>query len=170
MSNAAISYFAARGEGGWDAKYDIRAIATMAPNVALFITKANAGIQTIADLKGKRVITGPAGAGFKMFIEPTLAEHGIAWDDIKSLNATQSGSVDQLADGSADAAFLGGAVPTGSITQAASTFDVHYIPFDEQPTVLSLKNTHFSMKRLFPVVPTKDWTKITQDSTWVPCT
>jgi len=131
MSNAAISYFAARGEGGWDQKYDIRAIATMAPNVALFIARADSGIQTIADLKGKRVITGPAGAGFQMFIEPILAEHGVAWDDITSLNATQSGSVDQLADGSADASFLGGAVPTGSITQAASTFDVHYIAFDE---------------------------------------
>lgn len=131
LSNAAISYFAVRGEGTWKEKYDIRAIATMAPNVALFIARADSGIQSIADLKGKRVITGPAGAGFQMFIEPILAEHGVAWEDITSLNATQSGAVDQLGDGSADAAFLGGAVPTGSITQAASTFEVQYVPFDE---------------------------------------
>jgi TRAP transporter TAXI family solute receptor len=131
LSNAAISYFAARGEATWTQKYDIRAIATMAPNVALFIARADSGIQSIADLKGKRVITGPAGAGFQMFIEPILAEHGVAWDEITSLNATQSGSVDQLGDGSADAAFLGGAVPTGSITQAASTFEVQFVPFDE---------------------------------------
>lgn len=131
LSNAAISYFAARGEATWTEKYDIRAMATLAPNVALFIARADSGIQTIADLKGKRVITGPSGAGFRMFVEPILAEHGVGWDDITSLNATQSDSVDQLADGSADAAFLGGAVPTGSITQAASTFDVQYIPFDE---------------------------------------
>jgi hypothetical protein len=131
LSNAAISYFATRGEGTWTKEYDIRAIATMAPNVALFIARADSGIASIADLKGKRVITGPAGAGFQMFIEPILAEHGVAWDDIKSINATQSGSVDQLGDGSADAAFLGGAVPTGSITQATSTFDVQFVPFDE---------------------------------------
>ena len=131
LSNAAISYFATRGEGTWNKKYDIRAIATMAPNVALFIARADSGIESIADLKGKRVITGPAGAGFQMFIEPILAEHGVAWDDITSINATQSGSVDQLGDGSADAAFLGGAVPTGSITQATSTFDVKFVPFDE---------------------------------------
>ncbi len=131
MSNAAISYFAVRGEAGWQEKYDIRAIATLAPNVAMFITRADSGIQTIADLKGKRVITGPSGAGFQMFIEPILAEHGVGWNDITSLNATQSSSVDQLADGSADAAFLGGAVPTSSISQAASTFDVNFVPFDE---------------------------------------
>jgi len=65
-----------------------------------------------------------------MFVEPILAEHGVAWSDITSLNATQSGAVDQLGDGAADAAFLGGAVPTGSITQATSTFDVAFIPFD----------------------------------------
>lgn len=132
LSNAAISYFAARGEASWDKPYDIRAIATLAPNVALFITRADSGIQSIADLKDKRVITGPAGAGFRMFIEPILAEHGLSWDDIDSLPATQSAAVDQLADGSADAAFLGGAVPASSITQATSTFDVFFIPFDEQ--------------------------------------
>jgi len=130
LSNAAISYFAVRGEAGWDKPYDIQAITTLAPNVALFIARADSGIQSIADLKGKRVITGPAGAGFQMFVEPILAEHGVMWDDITSLNATQSAAVDQLGDGSADAAFLGGAVPTGSITQATSTFDVQFIPFD----------------------------------------
>lgn len=131
LSNAAISYFAVRGEAGWNEKYDIRAVCTLAPNVAMFIARADSGIQTIADLKGKRVITGPAGAGFQMFVEPILVEHGLRWNDITSLNATQSDSVDQLADGSADAAFLGGAVPTSSISQAASTFDLHFIPFDE---------------------------------------
>ena len=130
LSNAAISYFAARGEAAWKQEYDIRAVATLAPNIALFIARADSGIQSLGDLKGKRVITGPAGAGFQMFIEPILAEHGVAWDDFTSLNATQSGAVDQLADGSADAAFLGGAVPTGSITQAATTFDVKFVPFD----------------------------------------
>ncbi len=131
LSNAAISYFAVRGEAEWDKKYDIQAIATLAPNVALFIARADSGIQTIADLKGKRVIIGPAGAGFQMFVEPILAEHGVAWDEFTALNATQSAAVDQLGDGAADAAFIGGAVPTSSITQATSTFDVHYIPFEE---------------------------------------
>ena len=49
---------------------------------------------------------------------------GLQWDDINSLNATQSDAVDQLADGSADAAFLGGAIPAPAIVRAARTFDV----------------------------------------------
>jgi hypothetical protein len=132
LSNAAITYFSVRGEAGWEKAYDMKAVATLAPNVALFITRADSGIGSIADLKGKRVVVGPAGAGFKMFVEPVLQEHGVSWDSFTSLNHTQSGAVDLLGDGKADAAFLGGAVPTGSITQAASTFEVYYVPFDDE--------------------------------------
>ncbi len=132
LSNAAITYFAVRGGGTWDKEYDMRAIATLAPNVAMFITRSDSGIKKIADLTGKRVIIGPAGAGFEMFVRPLVEAHGVAWDSFTQLNAPQSGAVDQLGDGSADAAFLGGAVPTGSITQAASTFDVFFVPLEPE--------------------------------------
>ncbi len=105
---------------------------TLAPNIALFVTPASSGIKSIFDLKGRRVVVGPAGAGFEHFIEPILAAHGLGYDDIRPLHDTQAGAVTLLADGSADAAFLGGAVPTASITQACAVQDIHFIPFDEQ--------------------------------------
>jgi hypothetical protein len=98
--------------------------------VALFITPQGSGIRQIADLAGKRVVIGPAGAGFEMFVEPLLQVHGLRYDDLEVLNATQSAAVDLLSDGSAAAAFLGGAVPTASIVQAASSMDIHMVPFD----------------------------------------
>ncbi|MEX0819945.1 MAG: TAXI family TRAP transporter solute-binding subunit, partial [Pirellulaceae bacterium] len=131
LSNAAITYFAVRGEAGWEKAYEVRSIVTLAPNVALFIARSDSGIQKISDLKGKRVIVGPSGAGFEMFVQPVVEEHGVKWSDFTQLNATQSGAVDMLGDGAADAAFLGGAVPTASITQATSTFNVQFVPFDE---------------------------------------
>ena len=130
LANAAISYFAARGEGDWEKPYPIRAIMTLAPNAALFITQQSSGITSIADLRGKRVTVGPAGAGFEYFVGPILEGHGLTYDDFTPLNATQAGAVDLLADGSAAAAFLGGAVPTASITQAAAGQDIAFIPFD----------------------------------------
>lgn len=131
MSNAAITYFAVRGERGWDRKYDVRAVMTLAPNVAMFITKQDSGIKHIVDLKGKSVVVGPSGAGFRMFLEPILEAHGVSYDDFAPLHKGQSGAVDMLGDGSAAAAFLGGAVPTGSITQACSTHDIYFVPYDE---------------------------------------
>lgn len=129
LANAAISYFAVRGEGAWSKKFDINAIATLAPNVALFITPTDTGIEAIGDLKGERVVVGPAGAGFDYFLRPILAAHGLTYDDFTPLHGTQAGSVDMLANGSAAAAFLGGAVPTASITQASASQDISFVPY-----------------------------------------
>jgi uncharacterized protein len=99
----------------------MRSVMTLAPNVALFIAPPAAASRRIADLRGKRVVIGPAGAGFEFFVQPILRAHGVTYDDFTPLNATQSAAVDMLADGSAAAVFLGGAIPTASITQAASS-------------------------------------------------
>lgn len=150
LSNAAITYFAVRGEAGWEKAYDMRSIVTLAPNVALFIARADSGIQKISDLKGKRVIVGPSGAGFEMFVQPVVEEHGVKWNEFTQLNATQSGAVDMLGDGAADAAFLGGAVPTASITQATSTFNVQFVPFDEEARLRLIEKYPFFHSATIP--------------------
>jgi len=132
VSNSAITYFAARGGEGWDQAYPVRAVMTLAPNVAMFIAPRNSGVQRIADLRGKRVVIGPAGAGFEFFVTPLLAAHGLSYSDFTALNATQAAAVDMLADGSAAAAFIGGAVPTASITQAAASQDIVFVPYDDE--------------------------------------
>ncbi len=129
LANAAITYFAVRGEGDWERPQPVQVVMTLAPNVALFLTPADSGIASIADLAGKRVVVGPAGAGFEYFVGPILAAHGISYEDITPLYNTQAGAVDMLADGSAAAAFLGGAIPTASITQATASQDVLFVPF-----------------------------------------
>jgi len=130
LSNAAITYFAVRGEAGWDRPHAVRTVMTLAPNVALFITPQGGGIRSIADMRGKRVVMGPAGAGFDFFLRPLLEAHGVSYDELTVLHNTQAGAVDMLADGSAAAAFLGGAVPTASITQASSSQDIFFVPYE----------------------------------------
>ena len=132
LSNAAITYFAVRGSEGWDRAYPVRSVMTLAPNVALFVTQAGSGITSIGDLRDRRVSVGPAGAGFEYFVGPLLEAHGVAYDDFSPLNATQQAAVDMLTDGSADATFLGGAVPTASITQAAASMELTFIPYGDE--------------------------------------
>lgn len=130
LSNASITWFAVRGEDPWGAPQAVQSVMTLAPNVALFVAPKSASLTSLADLRGKRVVIGPAGAGFEQFVAPILAAHGLGLGDMTVLNAAQSAAVDLLADGSADAAFLGGAVPTASITQAATSMELTYLPFD----------------------------------------
>ena len=132
LSNAAITYFAVRGSEGWERTYPVKAVMTLAPNVALFLTRADSGVKTIQDLRGRRVVVGPAGAGFEYFIRPLLAAHGMTYENFTPLNATQASAVDMLGDGSAAASFVGGAVPTASITQAVASMEILFVPFGEQ--------------------------------------
>ncbi len=135
LSNSAISYYAVRGEGAFDHSFDIRAVVTLAPNIGLFITKKDSGIQTIADLKNQRLTVGPAGAGFEMFLGPLLTAHGVNYtsdqQDFTPINDTYTNSVALLGDGNIDAAFMGGATPTQAVTQACTSYSVFFVPYDE---------------------------------------
>jgi TRAP transporter TAXI family solute receptor len=138
MANAGITYFAVRGEGDWEKPHEVRSVATLAPNVGVFVTTADSGISKIADLKGKRVVMGPAGAGFDYFLQPLLKAHGVTYDDLTVLNGTYFTAGDMLSDGKADAAFMGGAIPIPAVTQLCSSQDVVFIKLDaDAPEKLS---------------------------------
>lgn len=132
LANAAISYFAVRGAGDWQRPQEIRAVMTLAPNVAMFLTPEDSDVREIGDLRGRRVVVGPAGAGFEYFVGPILEAHGLDFEDFTPLYNTQAAAVEMLADGSAAAAFLGGAVPTASITQATAGQRIRFVPFAEE--------------------------------------
>jgi TRAP transporter TAXI family solute receptor len=131
LANAAISYFAVRGEGAWETEHAIRSVMTLAPNVGLFITPQSSSVRKIQDFAGKRIVVGPAGAGFEYFLRPILAAHGVTYEDFTPINSTYIGAVDLLADGAAAAAFVGGAIPTPAATQASTSQNIFFIPFDE---------------------------------------
>lgn len=150
LLNAAVTYFAVRGEGTWEKPYPLKALMTLAPNVAMFVTPRSSGVQTLSDIRGKRAVVGPAGAGWESFVGPIVEAHGLTYDDFTPLNNTQAGSVDMLADGSAVAAFLGGAVPTASIVQASTSHEVLLVPFDPDAVVQLREKYPFFYERTVP--------------------
>lgn len=156
MSNSAITYFGVRGESGWDKPHEVRAVVSLAPNVAMFLARRDSGITKIADLRGRRVIIGPEGAGFEMFVEPILKAHGLTFKDLTVLNAAQSRTPDMLADGQADAAFLGGAVPTPAIRQACDNMDMLLIPFEESARQELISQYPFFYPQTVPMTIKRD--------------
>jgi len=150
LANAAITYFAVRGEGGWEAPQAVQVVMTLAPNVALFVAPEDSPLAALQDLRGRRVVIGPAGAGFEYFVGPILEAHGLAFEDFDVLHATQAGAVDLLADGSAAAAFLGGAVPTASITQVATSQGAKFLPFEESAMAALVERYPFFDRATIP--------------------
>ena len=129
MANSSITYFAVRGEEGFEKKYEVQSAMTLFPLIAMFVTKRDAGVDSIVDLKGKRIVVRPEGAGFEYFIRPILRAHGVSYDDFDAVYAGMQTSVGYLQDGSVAATFLGGGVRSPAITSAAATMDTFLVPY-----------------------------------------
>ena len=92
LANSGITYFAVNGTEGWERPYPMMSLMTLAPNAMVFVTPETAGIETIGDLVGERVVVGVAGAGWEFFLRPILNAHGVFYEDFTPLYNTQTGA------------------------------------------------------------------------------
>jgi uncharacterized protein len=144
LANAATTFFAA-AEG-----YPMQAIMTLAPNVAMFVTRADSGLKTIEDLSGKRVFIGPKGAGFELFLMPIFVAHDSDFPGIQPVHGSQMDAVRMLVQGEVDAAFLGGAIPTESIIRASEAIPIRFIPYEELPARILKQEFVFYTDAIIP--------------------
>lgn len=143
MANSSITYFAVRGEQGFERPYQVKSIMTLFPLIAMFVTRKDSGVESIADLKGKRVVVGPEGAGFEYFIRLILREHGVEYGDFDDVYAGMQTSVGYMQDENVSATFLGGGKVSPAITSAASTMDILLVPYGEEERTALVKRYPF---------------------------
>ena len=92
------------------------------PNYLQIVTTADSGITGLADLAGKRVSTGAPSSGTEYTSLLVLDAAGIKTDSFtKWSRLGASESADGLANGTLDAYFWSGGIPTGSISELATT-------------------------------------------------
>ncbi|GAA4933573.1 TAXI family TRAP transporter solute-binding subunit [Streptomonospora halophila] len=106
---------------------EVRMLGNVYPEVLQIVASADSGIETIADLKGKRVDIGPPGSGTAVAAEQILEAYGMSLDDIEVFNSTFEEASTKLSDGQTDAAFAILALPAGSIEQVATSSDVQLV-------------------------------------------
>ena len=99
-------------------KMNLRAIGALHFSVLHMMTLENSSINTINDLKGKRIAIGPAGGGTIPFTKQILGLHGLTIKDIKPVFLSYADGFSQLADGNVDAAFALSGYPAGAVVQA----------------------------------------------------
>ncbi len=128
-----IVYYAANGVELFEDKYeDIRGLATLYPETVQLVTLANKGINSIADLKGKRVAVGAAGSGAEANARQILNAAGITYDDLTAQYLSFAEAANNLKDGNIDAAFLTAGFPTAAVTDIAAQHDLKLISLDEE--------------------------------------
>jgi len=127
-----ITYYAANGVELFEDKYeDIRGLATLYPETVQLVTLANKGINSIADLKGKRVAVGAAGSGAEANARQILNAAGITYDDITEQYLSFGEAANNLKDGNIDAAFVTAGFPTAAVTDIAAQHPVKIISLDD---------------------------------------
>ncbi|PMC74673.1 TAXI family TRAP transporter solute-binding subunit [Brachybacterium sp. UMB0905] len=106
-------------------------IAGLYPEAAHIVTLADNGIETVADLEGKKVAVGDVGSGTRAVSDAILAAYGITEDKYTPSEADFGSSLDLLRDGNIDASIFVVGTPTGSLGDLAATNDVRLVSLDQ---------------------------------------
>ncbi len=141
----------------------VRALAVLYSNYMHLVTRAESGISSVGDLRGRVVSIGTPGGGGTAQAERILTAAGI--DPKRDLRPQYLGvaqAVDALKDGKLDALFWSGGVPTAAILDLVNTPGVtsRLLPLDD--VLPALQKTYGTSLYYRTVVP-KDVYKMPAD-------
>lgn len=125
-----ITYYAANGiEMFKNNKIgNLRGIATLYPETCQIVTLEKSGIQTVAELKGKRVAVGAAGSGVEANARQILEAYGVTYADIDAQYLSFGEAASALKEGKVDAAFLTAGYPTVAVQDISVHDKVRLLP------------------------------------------
>jgi uncharacterized protein len=119
----------------------VRSLGVLYTNFMHLVTTDGSGINTVADLRGKRVSVGAAGSGTEIKANRVLEANGLDPErDIQRDRLGVAESAGAMRDRRLDAFFWDGGLPTGAITDLASSpgVTVRLIPHgDAVPQMIS---------------------------------
>jgi len=121
MADAALD--ALNGEDKFKSgKLPLQALLVVYPNRMHVVTVDGTGIQTMADLKGKRVSTGSPGSATEVMAFRVIEAAGLDKDkDMKRERLGVAESTNAIKDGKIDAYFWVGGLPTAAVTDLGAT-------------------------------------------------
>jgi hypothetical protein len=106
----------------------VRGVAMLYPETVQIVTLRNKRINSIDDLRGKRVAVGDAGSGTEANARQILSVHDIFYRMLRADFLSFATGIDQLRDGNIDAVFLTAGFPTAAVTDVASSREVAVVP------------------------------------------
>lgn len=135
-----------------DKKFDsLRSVFSVHPEPFTVVARADAGIETFEDLKGKRVNVGNPGSGQRGTMEVVLDALGWTMGDFALASelkpAEQSAA---LGDNNVDAIIYTVGHPNGSIQEATSTVDARLIPVTGEAIDKLISDNPYYAKAVIP--------------------
>ena len=126
-----VAYWAYTGTGTMEGKppaKNLRAIAALFPEHIHLVALKDSGIDTVADLKGKRVSLDEPGSGTYVDAKLILQSNGLSLDDVSAEALKGNAASEALRNGKIDAYFVVAGYPTGSVVELASAVPIKLVP------------------------------------------
>lgn len=134
LSNGQNVVEALEGFGGFEEPVSgFSGIASLYPNVNHIIVREDSNIQTISDLKGKRVSPGIKGYGGEIAFQQILELNDMTYDDLAQVEyiSTSDGAT-QLRDGQLDAIVTMLVTPVAVFEELDATVGVRLVPISDE--------------------------------------
>ena len=128
-----VAYWAYTGTGtmeGSKPATDLRTIAALFEEHIHLVALADSGINSVADLAGKRVSLDEPGSGTYVDAKLILESNGLSTGDVKAEALKGKAATDALRNGKVDAIFVVAGFPTGAVVELASSVDIKLVPID----------------------------------------
>ncbi|MBS3995303.1 MAG: TAXI family TRAP transporter solute-binding subunit [Alkaliphilus sp.] len=106
---------------------NVRAIATLYPEVIQIVVSAESGINSLQDIKGKKFSVGAPGSGVEANARQILDALGMTLNDFSPNYLSFSESADSLKDKHIDGFLFTSGVPNAAIQDTATTSDLKFI-------------------------------------------
>lgn len=157
------AYMAYYGEGSFEAegKQNISGVFNLYNTPFQIVTLEKSNIRTVADLEGKKVSVGQPGSGGNVKCELFLSAFG--YEDGKNITYVYldyGEAAEALKDGSLDVAMTAVGIPSSSIQELCTSYDVFMVPFEENELQILLDQVpYFSAT----VIPANTYTGIDYD-------
>ena len=126
-----VAYWAFTGTGTMEGKppaKDLRTIAALFAEHIHLVALADSGINSVADLKGKRVSLDEPGSGTYVDAKLILEANGLSADDLTAEALKGNAASEALRNGKIDAFFVVAGFPTGSLVELASAVKIKLVP------------------------------------------
>lgn len=136
-------------------------VATLYPQYFQVVANADAGIKSLADLKGKSIAVQPKGNTAEFISQQALQVYGLKYEDMGRVSyVSYTDAVSLMKDNNAQAFTLGTTVPASSIMDLASARDIQLvgIPDDKFQAIRQLNPGYTKL-----VIPAGSYPKQTAD-------
>jgi len=165
LTQADAAKDAVNGEGKFKGtKIPVRALMMLYTNLMQAVTVEGTGINTINDLKGKRVSTGSPGSATEVFAFRLLQAAGIdPRKDLKTERLGAAESANALKDKKIDAFFFVAGLPTSAVTDVAATPGLK-IKFLDSSHLVAAMNKAAGNIYLADVIPKDTYPGMTVDN------